>query len=535
MEDTAVKQTSYLKAAGLGALTSVPVMALGYLGETLAGLPFSPFDLFDLLARSLPGDVLTFGIDALVTLIRALQIGPTSEVAKLAEQGMGLMLFVGIGALLGVALRWLGRLNPRQLTRLGVRLGAVLFGAFWLISVAVGFAQTHFLLIGLWFAVVYVAWGWSLGWLIQHAAPALAEDPDEAVSRRQFVGLVGGGVAAITVGSWGLARLLEPGEAPVLAPVQILDTSTLTDSPSAAELAARLAPAPGTRLELTPNEDFYRIDISTRKPRLNEQTWRLELGGLVDSPLSLSLEELRALPSISYHHTLSCISNRIGGDLIGTTRWTGVRAMDVLEMAGLRPTAEELFIESADGFYESVSMSDLQDPRTIFAYEMNGVPLPHDHGFPLRIIIPHRYGMKQPKWIESMEVLDREGRGYWVERGWSPEAFVRTTSVIDNVASSSADEETGTVPIGGIAYAGANGISRVEVQVDEGPWSEVDLRAPPLSPLTWVQWRYNWPQESGRHTFRVRAFDGLEQLQILEEEGVRPDGATGIHEVSASI
>lgn len=527
-------RTSYVKAAGLGALTSIPVMALGYLAEGLAGLTFTPFDLFDGLARILPGGVITFGIDVLVSVITTLNVGPTSELAKFAEQSMGLLMFVAIGAAFGLVLHWLGREGSPQSSGLGVRTGAGLAGAFWLVSVAVGFSQTSVLSIGIWFALLYGSWGWSLEWLIQRAGPALAGDSNSSLSRREFVGLLGGSVATISVGSWVAASQIGKDPQPAPVQVEILDTRTLADSPTAETLTARIEAAPGTRLEITPNTDFYRIDINTRKPRLASETWRLELNGLVERPLSLTLEEIQAMPSLSYHHTLSCISNRIGGDLIGTTRWTGVRVRDVLEAAGMRTTAEELFIEGADGFYESVPMSDLMGDRTIFAYEMNGAPLPHDHGFPLRIIIPGRYGMKQPKWIVNMEVLDREGRGFWVERGWSAEAYVRTTSVIDNVATEATDEEMQTVPVGGIAYAGANGISKVEVQVDDKPWVEADLRAPALSPLTWLQWRYDWPRESGRHLFRVRAFDGSGKLQILERNSVRPDGATGIHEVSAS-
>ncbi len=538
-DETGPTPTSYGKAAGLGALTSIPVMAFGYLAESVAGLPFTPFDLFDGLARILPGDVITIGIDALVTLISTLNIGPTSQVAKAAEQAMAILMFVGIGAAFGLVLRWLAREDLRQLTGYGVRAGLVLLGIFWLVSVAIGYSQVSALWVGLWFAVLYVAWGWSLGWTILQAGPALASDPNSDLSRRQFVGLLGGSVVTISVGSWGVASLLAGKYQPAPVQVEILDPgkmadSTLADTPSMEELAARIDPAPGTRLEITPNEDFYRIDINTRKPQLVPETWRLELGGLVDRPLSLTLDEVRSMPTISYHHTLSCISNRIGGDLISTTRWTGVRVQDVLAMAGMKSTAEELFIEAADGFYESVAMSDLMDDRTMFAYEMNGAPLPHENGYPLRIIIPHRYGMKQPKWIVNMEVLDREGRGYWVERGWSPEAFIRTTSVIDNVAADSVDEEMGTVPVGGIAFAGANGISKVELQVDDGPWTEAQLRSPPLSHLSWVQWRYDWPRESGRHIFKVRAYDGLGAMQIAESNPVRPDGATGIHELSAS-
>ena len=527
-------RTSYIRAGGLGALTSVPVMALGYLAEGIAGFTFTPFDLFDGLARVLPGDILTFGIDSLVSVITALNIGPTAEVAKIAERSMALVLFVAIGAAFGIALQWLGREDPRQLSGHGVRTGAVLAGAFWLVSVAVGFSQTSVWWVGLWFALLYVSWGWSLGWLIQRVGPALAGDPNSSLSRRDFVTLLGGGAATISIGSWVGASLFGKGAPTAPVQVEILDTSAVADSPTAEALAARINAAPGTRLEITPNADFYRIDISTRRPRLAAETWRLELTGVVDRPLSLTLEELRAMPSLSYHHTLSCISNRIGGDLISTTRWTGVRVRDVLETAGMRTTAEELFIEGADGFYESVSMSDLMGDRTIFAYEMNGAPLPVDHGFPLRIIIPNRYGMKQPKWIVNMELLDREGRGYWVERGWSEEAYVRMTSVIDTVATDAADEEMQTVPVGGIAYAGANGISKVEVQVDDGQWVEAELRAPALGPLTWLQWRYDWPRESGRHRFKVRAYDGSGKPQVVEPNPVRPDGATGIHEVSAT-
>ena len=525
---------SYIRAGGLGALTSIPVMALGSLAEGIAGLTFTPFDLFDGLARVLPGDILTFGIDLLVSVITALNVGPTSEVAKIAERSMALVMFVAIGAAFGIVLQWLGREDPRQLSGHGVRTGAVLAGAFWLVSVAVGFSQTSVWWVGLWFALLYVSWGWSLGWLIQRAGPALAGDPDSSLSRRDFVTLLGGSVATISVGSWVGASLFGKSAPPAPAQVEILDTSALADSPTAEALAARIDAAPGTRLEITPNADFYRIDISTRRPRLAAETWRLELTGVVDRPLSLTLEEIRAMPSLSFHHTLSCISNRVGGDLISTTRWTGVLVRDVLETAGMRTTAEELFIEGADGFYESVSMSDLMGDRTIFAYEMNGAPLPVDHGFPLRIIIPNRYGMKQPKWIVNMELLDREGRGYWVERGWSEEAYVRMTSVIDTVATDAADEEMQTIPVGGIAHAAANGISKVEVQVDDGPWVEAELRAPALGPLTWLQWRYDWPRESGRHRFKVRAYDGSGKPQVIESNPVRPDGATGIHEVSAT-
>jgi hypothetical protein len=156
-----------------------------------------------------------------------------------------------------------------------------------------------------------------------------------------------------------------------------------------------------------------------------------------------------------------------------------------------------------------------------------------EHGYPLRIYIPNRYGMKQPKWIVRMEAIEAWRPGYWVERGWSREARPQIVSVIDTVATSLASE--GIVPVGGIAWAGARGISRVEVRVDDGPWEEAALRTPPLSGLTWVQWRYEWPATNGRHTFTVRAEDGNGERQVEPVSGVRPDGATGFHSVTARV
>src|SRR5512133_3205333 len=166
---------------------------------------------------------------------------------------------------------------------------------------------------------------------------------------------------------------------------------------------------------------------------------------------------------------------------------------------------------------------------------MNGQTLPARHGFPLRIYIPNHFGMKQPKWLTGLEVIDHQGTGYWVDRGWNNQAIPPTTSVIDTVDADAYDPQTGLVPVGGIAYAGARGISKVEVQVDNGPWAPAELRTPPLSPLTWVQWRYLWKAQIGQHIFRVRAYDGSGQLQIAQEAPPEPDGATGINSKSALI
>jgi len=293
-------------------------------------------------------------------------------------------------------------------------------------------------------------------------------------------------------------------------------------------------PAPGTRDELTSNDDFYRIDINTRSPSIEQAEWQLEVAGLFDSPRSLTLEELGSFPVVTQPITLSCISNRVGGDLIGTSNWTGLHLRDLLEELGIQAEAKELVIVAVDGFFESVVLEDMMDPRTLLVYGMNGEMLPEAHGFPLRVYIPDRYGMKQPKWIKQITAVGDAVMGYWVVRGWSQEARPQIVSVIDTIAADEPNED-GQIPVGGIAWAGDRGIQKVELQIDDGAWQEVTLRTPPLSGLTWEQWRYDWSPLPGKHEFRVRAADGNGDLQIEEKSGVRPDGATGFHSEDVRI
>ncbi len=252
----------------------------------------------------------------------------------------------------------------------------------------------------------------------------------------------------------------------------------------------------------------------------------------------LTLDDLRNnYPAREQYVTLSCISGRIGTSLIGTTLWTGASLQEVLADADISPQARYLYIISGDGFYETVDLDLVaSDERIMLCYAWDGHSLPVDHGFPLRIWYPDRYGMKQPKWITGIEVIDEYREGYWVERGWDEIARVKTTSVIDTVAVDAIIEngDQRLVPIGGIAFSGARGISNVEVRVDGGVWEAAKLRTP-LSETTWVIWRYEWPFEAGEHTFEVRCVEGDGTPQIEEQGGNRPSGATGIHSRSANL
>jgi DMSO/TMAO reductase YedYZ molybdopterin-dependent catalytic subunit len=523
----------------LGALTSLPVMGVSYLAERLLQVPFVPFDVFDWMARILPGQVITTTIDLMVAVIRGLNLGPTAATAKLAEQAQAIGIFIVTGAVVGAALAWYGQRSPGSTTA-GWVAGAILLVGMIPVEATLGFPQAGVVVSLIWLAILFGVWGVTLVRLNERAKPAPEGDTQASISRRQFLYLVGGGTIVVTVGSVGLASLLESGEAGTVAtgplpPPDVADTGGPAASPPEDVLAARIMPAPGTREELTSNADFYRIDINTRPPEVNEAEWTLQIDGMVQNPLALTVDDLRAFPSFSQVITLECISNPVGGDLISTARWTGARLKDVLDQAGMLPSATEAYVTAVDGFYESIIMSDIVDPRTLLVYEMNGVPLPKEHGAPLRVYIPNKHGMKQPKWIEHIELIDRHGPGYWVDRGWDAQAIVHTTSVVDAADNAAADAGSDTIPVGGIAYAGARGISKVEVQVDDGPWAEAELRTPALSPLSWVQWRYDWAYTQGRHSIQVRAYDGTGELQVTERRPPSPSGATGIDSLIVNV
>jgi hypothetical protein len=268
---------------------------------------------------------------------------------------------------------------------------------------------------------------------------------------------------------------------------------------------------PGTRPEFTPLEKHYRIDTDTRAPVVDERRWRLKVGGLVESPQELTLDELRRYEPMHQFVTLACISNPVGGDLISTTRWTGVSLQRLLPRLAVKPSATHLKIMSTDGFSEVIALDIVKtDPRVMLAHAWDGVPLPVEHGFPLRIYIPNVYGMKQPKWIQAIDAIDRWEPGFWVARGWDQEGRMKATSVIDTIAVSARMTDVNgrrLVQLGGVAHAGARGISRIEVRVDDGEWREAQLRDP-LSETTWVVWRADLSLQQGEHTFGVRCYDG---------------------------
>jgi DMSO/TMAO reductase YedYZ molybdopterin-dependent catalytic subunit len=529
----------------VAAMLTAALIGVFFFGWRVAGLPFVPFDSFDALTRVLPGRLIAFGIGTMVTVIRGLNLGPTAETAKTAEQSMAVAdLFIpGVvgGLILFLVLR---AINGRHAVSAGLALGVVLGIPAMLVSLH----ASETAIVGpaaraVWVLGAFLVWGAVLGRAdqrlisIEKTPHAVASAQAERIDRRHFLVKLGGATAAITVAGAVVGELAEKRrrEAVMTAGGEMARWSSTHALPNA---NASVQPAPGTRPEFTPLERHYRIDINTIPPKIDEQQWRLQIAGLVEQPLTLTLKDLQGYEPMHQFVTLSCISNPVGGDLIGTTRWTGVSLQRLLPDLRLKTDATHLKIRSADQFFEVVSLDAIKaDPRIMLTYAWDGVALKREHGFPLRIYIPDIYGMKQPKWIESIEVIDRWEPGYWVERGWNKVAQMHATSVIDTIAVDmtiiGADRRK-LVPIGGIAHAGARGISKVEVQVDRGPWQQAELRTP-MSPLTWVIWKYDWPFQSGKHTFTVRCSEGNGTPQITTPNPPEPDGATGLHSRSMMV
>jgi DMSO/TMAO reductase YedYZ molybdopterin-dependent catalytic subunit len=534
----------------IGALLTAPQIALLYLVNQLAALPFVPFDIFDWMTPLLPGPLITFGIDRMIDLLLLLGLN-VADTAKTAEQTTAISMYFTLGVLAGIifyTLLMMRRVQIDQLT--GLVIGS-LYG-LPMIAISMGRLEggVHPVVAAVWLITLYLAWGYlfsaAYGRLsadpLPGSAPAEGRESRsvQVLSRRQFLITLGASAATVTVAGAGLSALLAQDERRQQAD---LDDSMAHQAGETARQAFPnlddpVTPVPGTRPEYTPVKDHYKVFIRLEPPVIDGTTWRLPVTGLVDNPLMLSLDDIRNnYPAHDQYITLSCISGRVGTTLISTTLWTGASVQDVLADAGVQPEAKFLHIISGDGYYETVSLNLINsDARIMFCYAWDSNALPVDHGFPLRIWIPDRYGMKQPKWITAIEVTDKYDEGYWVRRGWDEVARVKSTSVIDTVAVDAIihDGNERKVPIGGIAWAGDRGISKVEVRVDGGVWQPAQLRAP-LSETTWVIWRYEWPFKAGHHLFQVRCVDGKGTPQIETRSDVRPSGATGIHEYKADL
>jgi DMSO/TMAO reductase YedYZ molybdopterin-dependent catalytic subunit len=310
--------------------------------------------------------------------------------------------------------------------------------------------------------------------------------------------------------------------------------------------AARPLPAVSAAAELgvdgltpiiVPNSDFYRIDTAFAVPQLELEGWSLSVTGMVERPYALDFYELLDMRLVERDVTLCCVSNRVGGNLVGNARWLGVPLGEILDRAGVADGAEQVVGRSVDDFTVGFPIEAVYDGRdALVAVGMNGEPLPFEHGFPARLVVAGLYGyVSATKWLSGIELTTWDGYdAYWVPRGWSKEGPIKTQSRIDTPAHqgriSAGDRE-----VAGVAWAPDRGISKVEVQLGEdAPWIEAEL-SEALSISSWVQWRVPWPATTGEHLLRVRATDGDGDLQVEKTSSPAPNGATGWHAVRVVV
>ena len=304
--------------------------------------------------------------------------------------------------------------------------------------------------------------------------------------------------------------------------------------------------APLLASEITPTYLFYRIDINPIIPQVDSKSWNLTIKGLVEKPITVNYDQIRSMPSVQEYVTLECISNKIGGDLISTALWKGVRLSQLLEKAVIKPNVKYVVFRCADGYDVGVPIEKSQMEGAILAYDMNYTPLTAKHGFPVRAIVPGLYGMMNPKWLTEIELVDTVYQGYWQRLGWSNIAQDNAGSSIlipgqaparqrfrtlDETVDSSYG---GKVPIAGIAFAGTRGISKVEVSTDGGStWKTAQIKDP-LSKYTWVLWTAGYvPPNQENYKIVVRATDKSGKTQTTEMNPPFPNGATGFHTITA--
>ncbi|MDJ0357290.1 molybdopterin-dependent oxidoreductase [Paenarthrobacter sp. PH39-S1] len=371
-----------------------------------------------------------------------------------------------------------------------------------------------------------------LEWMPRDALPgSTAAAGSSAPGRRKFLTSIGVGAAVAVVAGFAAtvvrstaigiaqarANLVLPGPVTAVPPL-----------PAGAALAL-----PGIAPLVTPNADFYRIDTALVVPSVNPDSWTLTVNGMVDHEVEIDLKTLLAKPLMENYTTLACVSNEVGGDLVGNAKWLGWPVRELLALAGVQPGADMVLSRSTDGFTAGTPLEAMTDARNaVIAVGMNGQPLPQEHGFPARLVVPGLYGfVSATKWVTSLTVTRfSDEKGYWSTRGWSDHGPIKTESRIDTPRDGTS-LKTDTVAVGGVAWAPQKGISKVQVRVDQGEWQDAVLGGG-ISKDTWVQWTIRLSPGAGQHELQVRAFDGAGQPQTDQVAQVVPDGATGYHTIT---
>ncbi|MDP3949729.1 molybdopterin-dependent oxidoreductase [Microbacterium sp.] len=357
-------------------------------------------------------------------------------------------------------------------------------------------------------------------------APAAVDEPRVGLDRRRFFVLAAvAGASAIIVGITSRTVSMAVASVETIRKALKLPAPrTKVTVPAGAELDV-----PGLSELFTPNEDFYRVDTALTVPTIDPETWRLVIDGMVDQRVELSFQDILDMGVDEYAITLTCVSNEVGGELVGNAMWLGVPLRDVLRKAGVKSGADMVLSRSVDGYTASTPLAALVDDEldAILAVGMNGEPLPLEHGFPVRMVVPGLYGyVSATKWLTELKVTTfAQDEAYWTPRGYSAEAPIKFSSRLDTPSIGEA-VPAGRIPIAGVAWAQSVGIERVEVRIDEGEWMPTTLSTP-INDDTWVQWFMEWDATPGTHYVAVRAVNKNGDLQIEERAPIAPNGSSG--------
>ncbi|WP_307851946.1 molybdopterin-dependent oxidoreductase [Williamsia sp. CHRR-6] len=448
-------------------------------------------------------------------------------------------LLVGIGVIVTVVAAVSGLLETRRRWW-----GSAVFAVFGLLGVAAAVSRPQ--ADSAWFlpSAVGIAVGIAtLRLMVARLDPAgltasahPTADADDALTsqgRRSFlIGASGVGVGAAVAGFAGIGvdnafNSADRDREKFAVP------SAVNDEPIA---PGELTSTGGRTPFITPNNDFYRIDTALRPPQVTSGSWGLRIHGEVEREVKLTFADLRRMPAIEKMVTLACVSNEVGGDLIGNAVWTGYRLRDLLAMAGVKPGADMVLSASTDGFTAGTPLEAMTDDRdSLLAVAMNGKPLPIEHGYPARLVVPGLYGyVSATKWVTSLEVTRfADATAYWTTRGWSAKGPIKTSSRID-VPADGASVQAGSVTVAGVAWSQPRGINAVEIRVDDGAWQRATLEGPDV-PDAWRMWTWTWSATRGDHKLTVRAFDGEGRQQSAVVSRPDPDGATGLHTISVTV
>ncbi|HKW59621.1 MAG TPA: molybdopterin-dependent oxidoreductase [Candidatus Dormibacteraeota bacterium] len=480
-----------------GCVGGTAVVALMYYAGWFLGLRTLPDILSGPLLSVMPGPVFGFLIDTL------------QHAGKVVEElGLIVGMILGLGALGAVTyvagLRWTSPYLPFAFAALG-----------WLVVTAVLLPVGGRGLLGL-DDSLETPFIWAVLFAIYAVILQYGDQPAAGVDmgRRRVLSAVPISIFAVSVGALAV-RLVPDWYSRVFA---------------APEFGLRgISPA------ITPVENFYVVSKNFADPAVDAAGWRLRVGGMVDKPATLGLDDLRALPSVQEYVTLECISNNVGGPQMSTGLFTGVRLRDLVGSASPQPGASWVSFKARDGYTESLPLSLVSGaPEILVAFALDGAPLPQPHGFPARILIPGHYGMKGPKWLENVDLASSELRGYWEQQGWDHNAVVKTTARFD-VPVEGDILKLGAIQLGGVAFAGTRGISRVEFTTNGSNWVTAEFETP-LSPLTWVIWRATWtPGGEGAYRLMVRAVDASGAVQDSNTASSYPSGSSGYHTVQVSV